>query len=157
MTLCQKITIGLSAISSILGLILFSLQGVYNGANSIDSVLFGLELGIFVAWLCHFYFRKALDRHVTNLMEGMYLNRYRQVTFGGIVIFLVLFVIETISYVSVLGDFSPPRKWLLQISVNCPIDSTQDILIFHDAVYAEYGMTFFVLGSYLGLVADAKY
>jgi len=56
---------------------LFSLQGVYNGANSIDSILFGMELGIFVACLCHFYFRTILDRHVTNLMEGMYLNRYR--------------------------------------------------------------------------------
>ena len=72
-------------------------------------------------------------------------------------IFLILFVIETIMYVSVLGDFSPPSKWLLQISVKCPIDSTQSILTFHDAIYAEYGMMFFVLGCYLGLVADAKY
>jgi hypothetical protein len=154
---CQKFGIGISALFSLLGLILFSLQGVYNGANSIDSVLFGLELGIFVAWLSHYFFRKKLDTHVTNLMEGMYLNRYRQVTFGALVIFLVFFVIETISYVSVLGDFSPPSKWLLQISVKCPIDSTQNILIFHDAVYAEYGMTFFVLGCYLGLIVDAKY
>lgn len=83
-----------------------------------------MELGLFVAFLCHYYFRSALDKHVTSLMEGIYLNRYRQVAFGGVVIFLIFFVFETIMYVSVLGDFEPPTKWLYQISVKCPIDNT---------------------------------
>lgn len=90
-------------------------------------------------------------------MEGSYLNRYRQVVFGGIVLFLIMFVIQTAMYMSVIGDFSVPRKWLQEISVKCPIDNTQQVLVFHDAVYAEYGFVFYVLGAFIGLAYDAKY
>ena len=72
-------------------------------------------MGIFVACTCHYMFRAALDKHITKLMDGSYHNRYRQVCFGGAVVFLVLFLFETIMYMSVLADFDVPRRWLYQI------------------------------------------
>lgn len=64
-------------ILSIVTIILFSLQGIYNGSNTIDQVLFGIELGLFVAWVSHYYLRTMLEKHVTKLMDGLYVNRYR--------------------------------------------------------------------------------
>jgi len=40
--------------------------------------------------------------------------------------------------------------------VKCPIESTQSVLIFQDAVYAEFGFVFYIYGCYLGMVYDAK-
>jgi hypothetical protein len=89
-------------------------------------------------------------------MEGMYQNRYRELILRGTVIFLALFLFETVWYISSLSTFKAPSKWLLQISVKCPIDSAQDLLTFHDAVYAEYGLVFYAFGAYLGIAYDAK-
>lgn len=63
----------------------------------------------------------------------------------------------TFGYIAVLTEFSAPTKWIYQIQVKCPVSEQLNELIFADAVYAEFGMTFLVLGAYMGLIIDAKY
>ena len=117
----QKVAISLSIVASLTMIIMFCLQGIYNGTNTIDAVLFGVEIGIFIALVSHFYVRKSLDKHVTKVLDGLYVNRYRQAILGFTIAFLVLFMIITIEYVSVLAQFRPPTTWLYQISVKCPV------------------------------------
>jgi H+/Cl- antiporter ClcA len=75
-------------------------------------VLFGVELGIFIAVYSHFYVRKPLDKHVTKLMDGLYVNRYKQAVLGFLVSFLVLFLIITLKYAFVVASFKPSYKQL---------------------------------------------
>jgi hypothetical protein len=120
-------------------------------------VLFGVELGLFIAALCHFFIRRQLEKHVTKVMEGIFVNRYKHTVLGFTVIFLVLLIIILIEYVVAVGSFKPKDSWLYQISVKCPVSQQLYELAFHNAVFAEYGLIFFSLGSYMGLLYDAKH
>lgn len=48
------------------------LAGLIDGLNSIDEILFGIGLGIWIAFMCDGAIRKPLDRHITTLMNGEY-------------------------------------------------------------------------------------
>ena len=93
-------------------LILFCLQGSYNGNNTIDEVLFGIEVGSLIAGFSHFWLRERLDSHVTKLMDGLYVNRYKRLLLTFTVSFLGAFLFITIVYVTALADFHPDKKWL---------------------------------------------
>ena len=73
----QKLGIAMSILFSLTAIILFCLQGIYNGTNTIDQVLFGVEIGLFIACVSHFFVRKPLDKHVTKILDGLYVNRYK--------------------------------------------------------------------------------
>ena len=138
-------------------LILFCLQGIYNGLNTIDQIFFGLELGVFVAVVSHNFVRERLEKHVTKLMEGLYVNRYRQIVSGFFTLFLLHFSLIIIEYISVLTNFRTPMIWIHQIAVNCPVSEQMTDLVFHDAVLVEYGLIFYIAGCYLGLIVDARH
>ena len=93
-------------------LILFSLEGLYNGTHTLDEILFGAELGLFLAMFGQFYVKPKLDRHLTDLMDGMYVNRYRQIVLSFLIPFLALFMAISIAYLSVLATFRPPVQWM---------------------------------------------
>lgn len=100
--------------------------------------------------------RKTLYYHVTNIMDGIYVNRYKQAALGFSVIFMSLFSIITIRYMITLKKFSPSNAWKYQISVKCPVSASLSELLFQDAVFVEYGLCFFIAGAYFGLLIDAK-
>lgn len=152
----QKIGAAIGIVGSLVAIIVASLQGIYNGTNTIDQVLFGVELGLFIAFFCHYLVKDTLRRHITNVLDGMYVNRYKQLVMGFLVAFLSLFFTVMMLYALSLSKFKAPNSWLYQISVKCPVTSQLSELIFHDAVFAEYGMIFFLAGAYLGIVIDAK-
>ena len=100
---------------ALLMIILFCIQGLYNGSNSIDEVLFGVEIGVFIGLSSHFFVRERLNDHLTHLMDGMYVNRYKQVVMGYSVIFISIFLLITLEYVIVLSSFKTPSPWMHEI------------------------------------------
>lgn len=46
------------------------ITGIINGVSSIDQILFGLNIGILLAFFCNGVIQRPLDRHVTHLMNG---------------------------------------------------------------------------------------
>ncbi|CDW89873.1 pap2 superfamily phosphatase [Stylonychia lemnae] len=152
----QKVSLAITIIFSIMMIILFSIQGSYNGNNTIDEILFGIELGLMIGCFSHFYVLPRLDKHLTNLMDGIFINRYRQVCVGSLVMVMMTFIVTTIAYMASVSSFQPEYQWLYQISVKCPVSKQLNELVFHDAVYVEIGFIFYTFGSYLGLVIDSK-
>jgi len=147
--------VSLGVFFGVIIIIIFSLQGIYNGTNSIDGVLFGVELGLFNAIYSHFFLRKRIEKQVTKLMEGLVSTSYKQTklafTFG----FSLLFLVVTFQYVMCMINFESHPAWIHQISVKCPVSQQLYELIFADAVYAEYGLIFYVAGCYAGLIYDS--
>lgn len=90
------------------------------------------------------------------MLDGLYINRYKQAVLGFSVLFLVMFMIVTIMYALAISNFKAPSTWINWISVKCPVSEQLTELIFQDAVYVEYGTIFYIFGCYLGLIADAK-
>lgn len=123
-------------------------------------MLFGIELGIFVSYVSHFYIREPLNKHTTKIMEGLYVERYREIIIGFSVSFIAVFIFISIQYLYALLTFKPSnaqnKNWVAQILANCPVSDQLSELIFQDAVFTEFGFIFYILGCYFGLVIDAK-
>ena len=113
-----------------------------------------------MAYVSHFYIRERLNKHTTKILEGIYHERYREILLGFTIIFSGLFILISIQYLSALITFKPSNKqnknWLSQILANCPVSTQLTDLTFQDAVYTEYGLTFYILGAYTGMIVDAK-
>ena len=157
LSLCQKLGVCLAVIFGIIFVMTYSLQGIYNGTNSIDAVLFGVELGLFIAIYSHYFIRERLDKHITKLMDGLRGESYKQAKLTFASGFALLFLAVTFEYVICMVGFEPKPAWIYQISVKCPVSQQLYELIFADAVYAEYGLICYIAGSYLGLVYDAQH
>eukprot|EP00347_Sterkiella_histriomuscorum_P008639 403344328 len=156
MTRNQQISIGVASLFSIMMIILFCLQGSYNGNNTIDEIIFGMELGVLIGCFSHVYIRQMLDKHLKDLMDGMFNQRHRLVVMGASLIMLVLFTVITICYLAAASDFVPETLWLQYISMKCPVSKQLTELAFHDASYVEFGLFFYLYGAYLGIVIDSK-
>ena len=94
---------------SVIMVILFCLQGSYNGNNTIDEILFGIELGVVIAFFSHYFIRPLMDKHLSKLMDGMFVNRHRHVVLGSTVGIITLFLIVTIAYMASVGSFKPAQ------------------------------------------------
>lgn len=101
-----------ATILSAILIILFCMQGSYNGNNTIDEIFFGLELGLAIALFSHFYIRKRLDKHLTELMDGLFINRHRLVILGSALGMLISFTVITICYLAAVREFVPDSTWL---------------------------------------------
>ncbi len=123
-------------------------------------MLFGIELGIFVSYVSHFYIREPLNKHTTKIMEGLYIERYREIILGFSISFIGVFIFISCMYLNALLNFKPSnaqnKNWVAQILANCPVSDQLSELIFQDAVFTEFGFIFYIMGCYYGLVIDAK-
>jgi hypothetical protein len=88
-------------------ILLFCLQGAFNGNNTIDEIIFGVEIGVLIALFSHFIVRTWLDRHLTSVMEGMYINRHRILVYGSSICFLSIFILITALYLAAMNEFKP--------------------------------------------------
>jgi len=82
----------------------------------------------------HFYIRQPLNKHTTKILEGIYIERYREIIFGFTIIFIAAFLIVSIQYIYALFTFKPSnaqnKNWLAQILANCPVSDQLSELIF---------------------------
>ncbi len=111
-TLLQKLGVCLGFFLGSVIIIIFSMQGIYNGTNSIDGVLFGAELGLFSAMYSHFFLRKRIDKQVTKLMDGLVSTSYKKAKLGFTFGFSLLFLVITFQYVLCMINFEPHPAWI---------------------------------------------
>ena len=48
------------------------ISGMLNGVSSIDQTVFGLMVGVIVAFFCNSVIAKPVEQHITKLMNGEY-------------------------------------------------------------------------------------
>ena len=53
----------LSMIAMVL-LFLFCVQGIFTGSNSFEEVIYGIEIGIYIALISHFYVKDKIMTHM---------------------------------------------------------------------------------------------
>lgn len=113
-----------------------------------------------MACVSHFYIREPLNKDITKIMEGLYVDRYREIIIGFTIYFIGVFIFISSQYLYALLTFKPSnaqnKNWVAQILANCPVSDQLSELIFQDAVFTEFGFIFYILGCYYGLVIDAK-
>lgn len=88
------------------------MEGAYNGNNTIDEIFFGLELGMMIAFFSHFYLKPRLDKHLTQMMDGLFIAKHRIVVLGSSLALLTLYTVVTICYLAAVGEFKPDANWL---------------------------------------------
>ena len=134
--------------------------GVVNGLCTIDQTLFGLNLGILLAFSCECILRQPIDRHVTKLMNGEYaVTGYSSLMQKSSLLAVGSVLASTLFYLSLDQDEKLQqnhRDWLYNISLDCNV-LPQRKLQFAEVELATSTFLFSVYGAYLGLIVDAKY
>lgn len=132
--------------------------GLLNGLCTVDQTLFGLNLGILLAFTCEYALRRPVDRHVTKLMNGEYAGKgYGSLLQKSLLLILGAVLISTVLYLTLPENLSTNHKdWLYNISLDCNILPHRK-LQFAEVELATSAFLFSVYGAYLGLIIDAKY
>ena len=99
--------------------------GVVNGLCTIDQTLFGLNLGILLAFTCEYTLRQPLDRHVTKLMNGEYaVSGYGSLLQKSSLLIVGAVLVSTLLYLTLnQNDLMQTnhRDWLYNISLDCNV------------------------------------
>lgn len=132
--------------------------GVVNGLCTVDQTLFGLNLGIMLAFSCEYLLRLPIDRHVTKLMNGEYeVTGYGSLIQKSLLLIVVASLTSTVLYLTLNQDSNLHHKnWLYNISLDCNV-LTERKLQFAEVELATSAFLFSVFGAYMGLIIDAKY
>ena len=138
-------------------IILFALTGLFNGENSLSSIFLGFEIGVVVTIYCNFVVKDRLKEHVTKLMDGLYLNRYKQLSVLFLTIFLAVMLIDVIIYFIVQGTYNLTERQYRYLALKCNLNKIINALGFADHNFCVTGYAFYFMGSYFGLLLDAKY
>ena len=82
-----------------------AMSSIFDGTGSIDSILLGIGLGLWIAFFCHNVIREPLDNHITLLMNGEYtISGYWPLLRATALISVIDFLIVLIIYYSLRED-----------------------------------------------------
>lgn len=129
------------------------------GLGSIDNHVHGLMLGVYLACFSHFILHKKVHRHVSDLMDGMLLDQYREY----LRLFSSIFCVVQISYLILylLSIYvSNNELYYEQIVLKCFQNGNgvnQEKYEFLNPDFISSGFLYFLPGVYFGLVYDAKF
>ena len=131
------------------------------GGQSIDQIVFGTTLGVWLGYFCNTFIRRPLDIHITKLLLGEYHAQ------GYSTILKCLLGIVIIDFILVSGIYAlcenlVPVKtaqaaWLEEVRKECDPNRLLNTLMFAENEYANAFVQLICLGSYLGILCDTKF
>ena len=126
---------------------------LYNGDHSMDQILYGWLLGLWLATSLHLLVRDFIISHVKSL-----LYRTQQYSNGDLtkfylistLIFLAIFAMLCVTFFIVDADFSIPIDWKQRLLNKC--SASVSFFSFTNASLIEGGSAAILYGGYLGTV-----
>ena len=126
---------------------------LYNGDHSMDQILYGWLLGLWLAISLHLLVRDFIISHVKSL-----LYRTQQYSNGDLtkfylistIIFLAIFTMLCVTFFIVDADFSIPIDWKQRLLNKC--SASVSFFSFTNASLIEGGSAAILYGGYLGTV-----
>lgn len=90
------------------------------GAHAWNQLLFGWQLGIWLALSYFFCYKAWLDYKMARLAKGKEHALQKYIIWGAL-IFAVTMTIEIVNYEVVMGEnFTIPQLWIDNITTKCP-------------------------------------
>ncbi|CDW85396.1 pap2 superfamily phosphatase [Stylonychia lemnae] len=143
----------LSIILCILLIFMVGFSRLYNGDHTIDQIIYGWCLGIWVAVVLFLAFKDKLYQHISEIMNKPRLFNMRQrIRYAGIAfgIFIILIIGLIVSYEVVKRNFDIPQEWKDNLAKECGADIG---LYSFDSASLIQGLSIVVaLSSYYGIL-----
>ena len=127
---------------------------LYNGDHSMDQILYGWLLGLWLATSLHFLVRDFLISHVKSLLyrTQQYTNEdLSKFYLISSLIFLAIFAMLCVTFFVVDADFSIPIDWKQRLLNKC--SASVSFFSFTNASLIEGGSAAILYGGYLGTVS----
>lgn len=132
---------------------------LYVMVHTINQIIYGVQLGLWLAFYFHYGLRTYILTHIENITVD-YKDpqlRYSRYILISSVIAILAFGSQIITYFIVDATFTPPQLWIDNIAVKCgkDVEHDKDILNYKSVVLS--GTCVATYGSYLGILLHRKY
>lgn len=148
-------------IATAFGLFIIGITGyaiVYVGAHSIDQVLLGWGMGIWLALFMHKCFKPYIFDHVDTLLTSpatpTAVSRQINIAVGSMSIFMLLLLASNV-YLIVEKNFAIPNTWVTNLSAGCTYVVT--IKEFSGISLLTCGWVVVCIGAYIGIQFESAY
>lgn len=130
---------------------------LYVGVHSIDQIIYGWQLGIWLAYYFNFCLRDFIIHHITYLVVRSHQNKLntKKYVVWSSVVFIVVFSVQWIDYLIVEDTFVVPQEWIDNLALQCGSRDQNNTLQYKSLVYA--GLCALAYGAYLGVLVHKHY
>ncbi len=134
--------------------LLVGFSRLYNGVHTMDQILYGLLLGLWLAISLHLLVRDFLLSHIKSLLK-----RTEQYTNGDLskfylissLIAMALFVTLSLTFYIVDAEFSVPLDWKQRLLNKCK--NSESPFMFGMSSLVQGGAVLILYGAYLGVLS----
>ncbi|CDW88209.1 pap2 superfamily phosphatase [Stylonychia lemnae] len=152
----------LSLFGCVFMFILIGFARLYVGAHSMNQILYGWLLGIWIALYNHYCFREFIIDHIETVIHRK--SRYQQrknfnITQSIIVataLFLTVYFIQILTYIIVDVTFTADPIWEQRIYLKCSNIEAGTRQMFNDKSVLFASITVIVYTSYLALISNRR-
>jgi membrane-associated phospholipid phosphatase len=130
---------------------------LFNGDHSMDQILYGWLLGLWIALTCHSLLRDGIFEHIDNLVYKKLTYTQQALTelfWWAVILFTAALGIMIYVYYVVNSSFIVPQDWETRLEAKCHL--TISFMSFSNASLIEGGVVALIFGAYQGALALAQ-
>ena len=127
------------------------------GVHSLNQVVYGTLLGVWLGFTLHFAMRDAILSHIRGLLieEGRTDADLRKNALMACGLFVGVFGVMILTYEAVEATFENPIAWKLMITEKCEAEKLEGA--FESSAMEKFGFNSAAWGTYFGFLANCKY
>lgn len=127
---------------------------VFLGVHTWNQLLFGWQLGIWLALTLHFCFKDSLMRNLESLYDQSEKNLLKM-TLRWFSLLAVVVLVEVVNFVVLDSQIVNDPLWAEQITIKCPSENLAHA--FEAKSMLDNGIIGIGFGAYLGVIYHAKH
>eukprot|EP00347_Sterkiella_histriomuscorum_P008440 403345086 len=132
---------------------------LFMGVHTIDQIIFGLQLGYWLAFYFHFCYKKAIQVHVHRLLasDPWLSNRFMIGKYAlNVTVFFFVFAMgsQILAFSYTYYTFKTPQEWIDRLASKCSSPSLFNTFEYMSLYYT--GGTAAGYGAYMGLLLRVK-
>lgn len=137
-------------------MVLIGFARLYVAVHSMNQIIYGWQLGIWLALYFHYCIREPLHLHIIYIYESdVYTHSHLHFLLAS-GIFLMAYFSQILTYILVNVSQKPDPAWAEQIYLKCEKIKPGTGFVFNDLSVVMSGLTCFAYSSYLGVLAHRK-
>jgi len=126
-----------------------SVDRLYVGVHSLDQVIYGTMIGLWLGFYFHFAFREHIIKHIHNMLKRGMLGDAKRNAIRAIVLWSLFYIVAYLTFRYWRTEFKIPRSWHDNMSIQCE-EPPKNKRFFRKSL-AYLAITSISVGAYYGI------